>query len=263
MSFENTRVPAAASTGRLRRLGGTAAALAAGSGLMLGFAAPAHAGAVSSDSYSYNTPAFAPAAPVQTPAAGTHVVQPGDTLGRIAATYGVSLDSILSLNGLGYGSVIYVGDVIAFGGAAPAAPLVSLAAPAAPAASVTTLASAVTPVATDTSSLSAANQAILASAYAQLGAVQDCTVLGEVALRAAGVQGVGDESPASLMAFATPVSDPQPGDFVYYADGGLGFAHNAVYIGNGRAIHSGWNGSQTVIESVNVGSGPVFYRVMV
>lgn len=261
MSFKNTRVSGAVSNGRFRRIGGTAAAVAAGSGLMLGFAAPAHAGAVSSDSYSYNAPAFAPAAP-QAQASAAHVVQPGDTLGRIAATYGVSLDSILSLNGLGYGSVIYVGDVIAYGGAAPAAPLVSLSAPSVPAASVTTLASAVTPVAADTSALSPANQAILASAYAQLGAVQDCTVLGEVALRAAGVQGVGDESPASLMAFATPVSTPQPGDFVYYADGGMGFAHNAVYIGNGRAIHSGWNGSQTVIESVNVGSGPVFYRVM-
>ncbi len=107
------------------------------------------------------------------------------------------------------------------------------------------------------------NAAILASANAQLGAgaIQDCTVLGEQALRAAGISGVGDESPESLMGYATQVSNPQPGDFIYYADGGLGFSHNAVYIGGGQAIHSGWNGNQTVIKSVDVGSGPVYYRV--
>ena len=38
-------------------------------------------------------------------------------------------------------------------------------------------------------------------------------------------------------------------------------AHIAVYAGNGQAIHGGWNGNQTVVNSVNVGSGPVFIRV--
>ena len=44
-----------------------------------------------------------------------------------------------------------------------------------------------------------------------------------------------------------PASQAQPGDLVYYANGGLGFAHIAVYAGNGQAIHGGWNGNQTVV----------------
>ncbi|BAS07618.1 conserved hypothetical protein [Arthrobacter sp. Hiyo4] len=41
----------------------------------------------------------------------------------------------------------------------------------------------------------------------------------------------------------------------------MGFSHNAVHLGDGQAVHSGWNGNQTVVDSVNVGSGPVSYRV--
>lgn len=40
-----------------------------------------------------------------------------------------------------------------------------------------------------------------------------------------------------------------------------GISHNAVYLGDGQAIRSGWNGNQTVVFSVNVGSGPSYYRV--
>ena len=34
------------------------------------------------------------------------------------------------------------------------------------------------------------------------------------------------------------------GDLIYYANGGMGLAHIAVYIGNGVAVHGGWNGNQ-------------------
>ncbi|MFP3468052.1 NlpC/P60 family protein, partial [Leifsonia sp. SIMBA_070] len=71
----------------------------------------------------------------------------------------------------------------------------------------------------------------------------------------------GDLAPAQLAAYGTPVSDPMPGDIIYYADGGMGFAHIAIYIGDGQAIHSGWNGNQTVQQSANVGSGAAYYRV--
>ena len=53
----------------------------------------------------------------------------------------------------------------------------------------------------------------------------------------------------------------QPGDLIYYPNGGMGMAHIAVYIGNGQAVHGGWNGGTTALFSVNVGSGPVFIRV--
>ncbi|MFC0682462.1 LysM peptidoglycan-binding domain-containing protein [Lysobacter korlensis] len=45
-------------------------------------------------------------------AARTHTVRSGDTLGRIAAQYGVSLDSVFELNGLSRSSIIYPGDII-------------------------------------------------------------------------------------------------------------------------------------------------------
>ena len=271
---------------RGRTIGSTAAVVAAGSGLMLGMAAPASAGVVANDNYT-PTQAAAPAAPVAAPvaeaapvaapaaASTTHTVQSGDTLGAIAANYGVSLDSVFALNGLSMASIIYPGDVITVSGEAAAAPAAldyaaatytteAYAAPVAPAAAdngiISTQATSVTPApAPAAAAATGSNATMLAAAYSQLGAAQDCTVLVEVALRAAG-HSVGDLAPAQLAAYGTQVSTPEPGDMVYYADGGMGLAHIAIYIGNGEAIHSGWNGNQTVVQSVNVGSGPVFYR---
>ncbi|MFI7583509.1 C40 family peptidase [Kocuria sp. M1N1S27] len=102
---------------------------------------------------------------------------------------------------------------------------------------------------------------IATAARNQLGVRQDCTALVTKALRAAGINHHG--WPASYLGLGTRVSAAQarPGDLVYYANGGMGFAHIAVYIGGGKAVHGGWNGYRTVIDSVNVGSGPVYIRV--
>ncbi|MFI7494458.1 NlpC/P60 family protein [Kocuria sp. M4R2S49] len=102
---------------------------------------------------------------------------------------------------------------------------------------------------------------IATAAKRQLGVGQDCTALVTKALRAAGINHHG--WPASYLGLGTRVSaaQAQPGDLVYYANGGMGFAHIAVYIGGGKAVHGGWNGNQTVIQTVNVGSGPVYIRV--
>ena len=294
LSFNNTRGRHRAENntvlGKARTIGSAAAVMAAGSGLMLGLAAPASAGVTSNDSTeSYSAPAAfaapaaapaAPAAPAAAQAASTHVVQSGDTLSAIASTYGVSLTDILTQNGLALESIIYPGDVITYAGGAAVAPAAVYAAPAAaaeayaapveaspaaasPAAAdfstFSTQASAVTPAPAG-AAVSGTNSIMLNSAYAQLGAAQDCTVLVEVALRAAG-HSVGDLAPAQLAAYGTPVSDPMPGDIIYYADGGMGLAHIAIYVGDGQAIHSGWNGNQTVQQSANVGSGAVYYRV--
>ena len=56
-------------------------------------------------------------------------------------------------------------------------------------------------------------------------------------------------------------SQAQAGDLIYYANGGMGLAHIAVYAGNGQAVHGGWNGNQTVVNTANVGSGAVYIRV--
>ena len=103
--------------------------------------------------------------------------------------------------------------------------------------------------------------AIAAAAYAQLGVSQDCTALATNALAAVGVNYHG--WPAGYLSLGRTVSaaEAQPGDLAYYQNGGMGMAHIAVYVGNGQAVHGGWNGGTTSLFSVNVGSGPVFIRV--
>ena len=102
---------------------------------------------------------------------------------------------------------------------------------------------------------------IAAAAYAQIGVGQDCTALATNALAAAGINYHG--WPAGYLSLGRTVSaaEAQPGDLAYYQNGGSGMAHIAVYVGNGMAVHGGWNGGTTSLQSVNVGSGPVFIRV--
>ncbi len=103
--------------------------------------------------------------------------------------------------------------------------------------------------------------AILSAAYAQLGVMQDCTMLVTNSLAAVGIN--FHDWPAGYLSLGRTVSaaEAQPGDLIYYANGGSGMAHIAVYAGNGQAVHGGYNGNQTVVFSANVGSGPVFIRV--
>lgn len=132
---------------------------------------------------------------------------------------------------------------------APAAPAALAPAPAAPA-----------PAAPAANSDRAS--AIVAAAHAQLGQLQDCTMLVTRSLAAVGINFHG--WPADYYSLGTAVSADAalPGDLIYYSNGGYGgVPHIALYIGGGKAIHGGWNGNQTVIFSANVGSGPAFIRL--
>lgn len=100
---------------------------------------------------------------------------------------------------------------------------------------------------------------IAAAAYAQIGVAQDCTRLATNALAAAGIHHHG--WPASYMALGTITTTPVPGDLIYYDNAGAGVPHIAVYVGNGMAIHGGWNGGTTALFSANLGSGPVYIHV--
>lgn len=102
---------------------------------------------------------------------------------------------------------------------------------------------------------------IAAAAYAQLGVSQDCTMLVTNSLAAAGIS--FHDWPAGYLSLGTTVSAAQavPGDLIYYADGGMGMAHIAVYVGNGQAIHGGFNGNSTVVAPAELGSGGVYIRV--
>ena len=132
-------------------------------------------------------------------------------------------------------------------------------APAAPAAgTVTTASSTPAPALGVPSGLAST---IAAAAYAQLGVNQDCTMLVTNALAAAGINHHG--WPASYLSLGRTVSaaEAMPGDLIYYADGGMGLAHIAVYVGGGQAVHGGFNGNTTVVAPAELGSGGVYIRV--
>jgi cell wall-associated NlpC family hydrolase len=126
------------------------------------------------------------------------------------------------------------------------------------AAPVAVEAAPVTP-ATPAVSASGKGQAIANAALSQIGAIQDCTALVSRSLAAVGIS--FHDWPAGYMSLGSIVSTPQVGDLIFYQNGGSGVPHIAVYIGNGQAVHGGWNGNQTQVQSANVGSGPVYIRV--
>ena len=251
---------------------------------------------------------------------GYYTVVLGDTLGKVANRFGISVDELVKLNNIENPNLIYVGTVLKVNGnaiakvevavpkatvlentsektvvkvdpvqtvapkatqtatsektevknetqvAAPAVAKVAEKPAATPA--VATAAPAVTskvnaPVAAATTQASSSNKgaAIYQAALAQLGTLQDCTMLVTNALKAVGIN--FHDWPAGYMSLGTvvPASQAQPGDLVYYANGGTGLAHIGVYAGNGQAVHGGWLGNQTVLNSANIGSGAVYIRV--
>ena len=283
------------------------------------------------DKLTYNTTV---AQVAQAKEQGYYTVVLGDTLGRVADRFGVSVDELVKLNNLSNPNLIYVGTVLKVdAGAAKTAevtvpkatvvedtaektvvkvdpvqtvapkatvaPVVApVAAPAsakveekaaAPKAEVkaetkpattpavakaadkpvvataapTVTAQAAAPAAAATTQVASSNKgaAIYQAALAQLGVYQDCTMLVTNALKAVGIN--FHDWPAGYMSLGTvvPASQAQPGDLIYYANGGMGLAHIAVYAGNGQAIHGGWNGNQTALNTANVGSGAVYIRV--
>ena len=139
----------------------------------------------------------------------------------------------------------------------------AVATPAVATAAPTVTAKTQAPAAAATTQVASSNKgaAIYQAALAQLGTFQDCTMLVTNALKAVGIN--FHDWPAGYMSLGTvvPASQAQPGDLIYYANGGLGAAHIAVYAGNGQAVHGGWNGNQTVLNTANVGSGAVYIRV--
>jgi hypothetical protein len=99
---------------------------------------------------------------------------------------------------------------------------------------------------TDTST-----QAIANAALAQVGVKQDCTMLVTNALKAVGIYFHG--WPYEYLSLGTITSNPVPGDIIVYE------GHVAIYIGNGMAVHGGWNGTDTVVYSVNVPNALIAY----
>lgn len=101
---------------------------------------------------------------------------------------------------------------------------------------------------------SGGGQALLASAYGQLGQIQDCTAMVERALGSIGIIS-GDIAPQHFFRFGTVVGDPQPGDIVISA------GHVGIYSGNGMMISGGFNGNQTVEHPVRYVGAASYVRI--
>ena len=271
------------------------------------------------DKLTYNTTV---AQVAQAKEQGYYTVVLGDTLGKVANRFGVSVDELVKLNNLSNPNLIYVGTVLKVDASAaktaevtvPKATVVEktaektvvkvdpvqtvapkaatpakvetkavetkkvapvgtpavakaeekpVATPAVATAAPTVTAKTQAPAAAATTQVASSNKgaAIYQAALAQLGTFQDCTMLVTNALKAVGIN--FHDWPAGYMSLGTvvPASQAQPGDLVYYANGGTGLAHIAVYAGNGQAVHGGWLGNQTALNTANVGSGAVYIRV--
>ena len=108
------------------------------------------------------------------------------------------------------------------------------------------------------------NARIAAAAQTLVGVTdgQWCTQVVQQALALAGVPDAYQLWPdeyAGMYGYYT--NDPQPGNLIYYNNGGRGVDHIAIYIGNGLAVHGNYNG-RTVIESVYIpGGAPQFIQV--
>ena len=110
--------------------------------------------------------------------------------------------------------------------------------------------------------IGAGGGAVASAALAQIGEIQTCTQLVADSLAAVGIPYTGMGNLFNLGP-TIPGSQATPGDIVYYSNGGFGSAHVAVYIGNGQAVHGGWNGNQTVVSGVNIpgATSPVFIDI--
>ncbi len=85
-----------------------------------------------------------------------------------------------------------------------------------------------------------------------VGEKHRCTEVAEAAVEQAGLSGwrTFEEDgwtyrilePEGFIDLGTKVAKEQirPGDILYYADGGRGESHVAVYVGNGQAVHGNW-----------------------
>ncbi|ADX73223.1 LysM domain-containing protein [Pseudarthrobacter phenanthrenivorans] len=249
-----------------RTLGRPALAVAAASGIAFGVGAPAHAGVSGPDTTeTTNVQATAaPAATVAAPAAAAgavHTVVSGDTLGAISASYGVSLNDVLSANGLSISAIIYPGDQIqipAAGYAAPAAaaPVQAASAPANTGMNLAYASTTAAPAPAPAPAVSGTGTgaAILANAYGQVGIQQDCTAMVEKALRAVG-KSVGDLAPTQFFQYGTTVGSPAPGDLVITA------GHVGVYAGDGQVVSGGVDGYKTEVHSISWLGGASFVRV--
>lgn len=186
----------------------------------------------------------------------TYTVQSGDTLATIANSQGVSLDSLLSANGLSTSDVIYPGDELQLSGngssANSASSAESVDAGVDPNSGSTstaddsgdsTVQTASATVSADTGNTAIDTAVSIANSGAgyQLGgngpSVYDCSGLTQTAFAAAGVE-IPRTSSAQFSGASShdSLDNVQPGDLVFWSNNGSasGIYHVAMYVGDGQ-----------------------------
>ena len=105
-------------------------------------------------------------------------------------------------------------------------------------------------------SVSAGAAASVDRAYSLIGQSMDCTALVSQALAARGINFHGWPEEYVNVPGGHVVTDGslQPGDILIYANtggwnGGAHYDHVALYVGNGQAVHGGWNGHSVALAS--------------
>ncbi|TYS17842.1 LysM peptidoglycan-binding domain-containing protein [Rossellomorea vietnamensis] len=165
---------------------------------------------------------------------GTYTVVSGDTLSHIAKRYGVSVQQIKSNNGLS-SDLIRVGQKLSISGK-------STNATAAPAKQVTTK---VASSSNDTVGVINEAKRHLGTPYVWGGAAPsgfDCSGFIYYVYKQAGMN-VSRTSALGLWNETTRVSNPQPGDLVFFSNTYKpGISHVGIYLGNNEFIHSGNRG---------------------
>ncbi|WP_113928330.1 LysM peptidoglycan-binding domain-containing protein [Bacillus sp. P14.5] len=166
---------------------------------------------------------------------GTYTVVSGDTLSHIAKKHGVSVQQIKSNNGLS-SDLIRVGQKLSISGKS------TNTAKAAPAKQVTTKVAS-----SSNDSVGVINEAKrhLGTPYVWGGSTPsgfDCSGFIYYVYKQAGMN-VSRTSALGLWNETTRVSNPQPGDLVFFSNTyKAGISHVGIYLGNNEFIHSGNRG---------------------
>ncbi|NMM97277.1 NlpC/P60 family protein [Bifidobacterium olomucense] len=121
----------------------------------------------------------------------------------------------------------------------------------------------------DTSnSVTAGAAASIDRAYSLIGQSMDCTALVTQALAARGINFHGWPEEYVNVPGGQVVTDGtlQPGDILIYANtggynGGAHYDHVALYVGNGMAVHGGWNGYSVALATAMTEKITVVVRI--
>lgn len=106
-------------------------------------------------------------------------------------------------------------------------------------------------------------QAIADAAMGLVGVTNgwQCTEVATQALINAGVQGVPVCWPDQYQYYGTVTYDASVGSLAYYYNGGRGYDHIAVYVGDGMCVHGNFDGQTIYYSETTADGSPDYYIV--